>query len=188
MTDILRFYNNSKNAPAGSGVGDVVQQKEDYTELNRIPHWRRMFSSRYEEQFNCWGVPFLSHDHALQYAKYKCNDIECNQLNEIAYLFSLASGSEMSQSVKLIKKKIILLNEEQLNRYESQLSNIKNDIYRAKYTRQSNPGKALLLTQNALLVNKGPRIRTIICERLMKQREYLRLEDLNCDKTNLRQL
>lgn len=35
---------------------------------------------------------------------------------------------------------------------------IKNNIYKAKYTITSNPGKALLLTKNAMLINAGPRI------------------------------
>ena len=52
------------------------------------------------------------------------------------------------------------------------MRSVKDAIYRAKFTRNTNPGKALLATKNATLINAGPRIKKIHCTRL----EILRVE------------
>ena len=46
-------------------------------------------------------------------------------------------------------------------------------LFSSQYTLNTRPGKALILTRNAQLINAGPRIKRLRCVRLEKHREKL---------------
>lgn len=167
--DILQFFAFSKDCNAGDGKGDKILNKDIYKELNKIPFWRRTFSSLYEESFIWLKMSFLSYEYAYQASKYLFNG-----LYKLGFEFSLESNSNMSKSVKNIKKRFYLLNEEQLEKWKNLLPQIKDQIYKAKFNRNSIAGKALIETNNAILINAGPRITKRICKRLMNLRNELK--------------
>jgi predicted NAD-dependent protein-ADP-ribosyltransferase YbiA (DUF1768 family) len=171
MQDTLQFYAFSADKKAGKGSGDVVADETVYRELNEIKNWRRMFSSFWaEDPFTFERKTYLSYEHAYQTAKYKINGYE-----EIANNFCLESGHEISRLTgKEVQRRIVKLNGKEIEKWDSNVGDIKNAIYRAKFTLNSNPGKALLATKNAILINAGPRIKKIHCTRLEILREELK--------------
>lgn len=168
MQDTLQFYAFSAHKNAGSGVGDIVEDPTLYENLNKIVNWRRMFSSLWsEDPFMYNGLTYLSYEHAYQACKYSVNGYPEN-----LYQFCLESGSDMSKTMK-INKKLHLLTPSEIENWENQLDAIKNELYSAKYTLNTRPGIALMNTLDAILINKGPRIRTIRCTRLEETRNKL---------------
>ena len=173
MTDILQFYAFSANKKAGYGVGDNVVDLKVYEELNLIPNWRRMFSSFWaEDPFVFEGKTYLSFEHAYQSMKYRINGYI-----ELANTFTLESNHSTS---RLIGKEVQRagrsrkLNEDEIEIWNVNMRDIKNKIYRAKFTKESNPGKALIATKNAQLINSGPRIKKIHCTRLEMLRNEIK--------------
>ena len=158
----LQFYARSADMPAGSGVGDCVEDPSIYAKLNKIPNWRRMFSSLWDgENILYKGRTYKSFEHAFQAQKF----IHAGY-NKIAYSFCLESGTILSEGTgldafKARKKK--LLSEEQMGSWHSIVSDIKMDLYRTKYGKGTIARKALLYTKTAELWNAGPRIRKVRC-------------------------
>lgn len=164
--DILQFYAYSADKPAGKGVGDVVRNPEDYSDLNKIKHWRRMFSSLWEEEFTYQGYTYLSFEHCLQACKFKLTGHD-----DIAYKFTVESNCNLNPTKS---RRIVMLSEKELELWYTKKSAIKEKIYLSKYNRDSTVYKALLLTKDAQLINSGPRIKKIRCTRLEKLRTSLR--------------
>jgi len=171
--DTLQFYAFSADKSAGNGKGDVVSDKSVYNNLNQIKNWRRMFSSLWaEDPFVFEGRTYLSFEHAYQSSKYRINGYD-----EMADKFTLESDDDISRKIgKEVQKagRLVKLTKAELEKWEEVTRDVKQDIYRAKFTMNSNPGKALLATENAMLVNAGPRIKTIRCTRMEALREELR--------------
>ena len=95
MTDTLQFFAFSADKNAGKGTGDIVADENEYEELNKIRHWRRMFSSFWsEDPFIFEGKTYLSYEHAYQAAKYQINGYG-NEANR----FCLESGDKISRLV-----------------------------------------------------------------------------------------
>lgn len=172
MVDILQFYAFSADKQAGKGVGDFISNPAIYTELNKISNWRRMFSSLWsKDPFKFDGLTFQSYEHAYQYLKFT----ECG-FAEFGYSFSLESNSGFScaDGIEARKhRKDIRIPKEKLQLWEDQLDVLKDRLYTAKYSLETRPGRALTLTQNAELINSGPRIRKIRCTRLERFRKLL---------------
>lgn len=169
--DILQFYAFSANKLAGKGCGEYVETLENYNQLNGIHNWRQMFSSLWDkEPFVYHNLLFKSHEHAYQASKYLYTGHY-----DYGYMFSLDSHSELSNmDPKWIKKKKLMrLSTDEWNMFQSHIDSIKNDIYRAKFTKTSIAGKALMQTKNAQLFNYGPRIKKIRNIRLEKIRDEL---------------
>ena len=169
-TDTLQFYAFSADRPAGQGTGEHVQDPTKYNELNNIRHWRRMFSSLWaNDPFIYKNRTFKSHEHTYQASKYFANNM-INVFNE----FSIESNTELSKMnpVKL-PKRYINLTAEQIRIFEQQKNELKDEIYKAKYTINSGPGKALIATKNANLINYGRRIKKIRNVRLERIRDEL---------------
>ena len=166
--DILQFYAYSADKNAGEGTGDVVKDKLIYTELNKIPNWRRMFSSKWSgNPFKYKDLTYLTYDHAYQAAKYNLNGYK-----DIAYSFAIESNSDISKNVDA-SGRLVKFNKEQCEKWDSQRSQIKDELYKAKFTIMSWPGRALILTKDAILINAGPRIKKLECTRLMKIRKEI---------------
>jgi predicted NAD-dependent protein-ADP-ribosyltransferase YbiA (DUF1768 family) len=172
--DVFQFYSKSADKPPGLGVGEHVSDPLCYAELASIAHWRRMFSDLWEDDIVINGLTYRTHHHAFQAGKFQAAG-----LADIGYMFSKESGSTIGLGTGIdafrARKKVIL-SPEQYQKWQEQKGQVKDAIYAAKFTRESHPGKALLATQNALIINKGPRIKRIECVRLMRQRENLKRE------------
>jgi hypothetical protein len=151
MQDTLQFYAFSADKKAGKGTRDVVADETVYRELNENKNWRRIFSSFWaEDPFTFEGKTYLSYEHG-----YK----------EIANNFCLESTNPRHEISRLtgkeVQRRIVKLNGKEIEKWDSNVGDIKNalylgfedfalqtyDIYRAKFTLNSNPGKALLVTK-----------------------------------------
>ncbi len=168
--DILQFYAYSSDKNAGNGVGDKVKDKTIYTELNQIPEWRRMFSSKWTgNSFKYKDLTYFSFDHAYQSEKYRINGY-----HDLAYTFCMESNSSLSKSEEAHKhNRIIKLNKVEIENWDNSRKKVKDELYRAKFTHTSWPGRALMLTKDAILINAGPRIQKFECTRLMEVRKEL---------------
>lgn len=171
--DILQFYAFSADSKAGEGTGDCVNSKKDYEELNKIKNWRRMFSSFWaEDPFIYAGLTYKSYEHAYQAAKFRINGYE-----DYAFEFSLESKSNLSKNTgKEVQKagRKIKLDKNQIDVWDKNMRRIKEEIYSCKFTRETRPGKALILTKDCILINSGPRIKKIRCTRLEDLRKRIR--------------
>lgn len=177
--DRLQFYARSANMPAGSGVGDVVEDPSIYEKLNEITNWRRMFSSlwdgeiiKHESNLDKSGSirSYKSFEHAFQAQKFLSAGYK-----KVAYSFCLESDSILANGSGLDAfkaRKKVMLTEEQMEHWHSIVSDVKMSIYRSKYAKGTLARKALLRTRNAELWNAGPRIKKIRCF----STEYIRKE------------
>ena len=170
--DVLQFYAFSADKPAGKGIGDLINDENEYSELNQIKNWRRMFSSFWSESpFMFEGNTYKSFEHAYQASKFLVNGHI-----DFGSKFSLESNDKISTLVgKEVQKagRILKLNSEEIKKWDIERGEIKKRIYRAKFTLVSLPGKALMATNNSHLINNGPRIKRIRCLRLEELREEL---------------
>lgn len=170
--DVLQFYAFSADKPAGEGIGDIVGDKELYKELNLIKDWRKMFSSFWSgSPFIFEGNTYKSFEHAYQASKFLLN----GHL-DFGKKFNIESNDEISKLVgKDVQKagRLLKLKSSEIQNWESQKAGIKHKIYRAKFTIDSLPGKALINTKDAQLINHGPRIKKIHCFRLEQLRKEL---------------
>lgn len=93
---IFQFYINSLDAPApGKGAGESVgpEGHKFYSELAKIPSWRRKLSNLWESEFTLDGKKWGSVEHYFQGSKFK-------RTNPDFYAqFSLDSGSVLSKDV-----------------------------------------------------------------------------------------
>ena len=171
--DILQFYAFSANKNPGQGIGDIINDPLIYENLKKYDNWRRMFSSFWDKDpFSFDDKMYLSFEHAYQQAKFRINGY-INEADE----FSLDSNSELSKlSGKDVQKagRRITLNSKEIKLWNESMPGIKQRIYEAKFTSNTRPGIVLLLTQDAALINAGPRIKRIRCTRLEKLRTKLR--------------
>jgi predicted NAD-dependent protein-ADP-ribosyltransferase YbiA (DUF1768 family) len=93
---IFQFYLNSLDAPApGKGAGESVgpEGHKFYSELAKIPSWRRKLSHFWESEFTLDGKKWRSVEHYYQGSKFK-------RTNPDFYAqFSLDSGSALSKDI-----------------------------------------------------------------------------------------
>jgi len=179
VTDILQFYAFSADKSPGKGTGDSISDPKLYEELNEIKNWRRMFSSFWSEDpfmfnFDNKTLTYQSYEHVYQAAKFKINGYD-----ELAYKFCVESNDPISKMVgPQVQKagRLIKLTKEEVGKWDDNMNDIKTKIYRAKFTLDSRPGKALIATKNAQLINAGPRIKKIHCTRLESLRAELSLQ------------
>lgn len=92
----FQFYLNSLDAPApGKGAGESVgpEGHKFYSELAKIPSWRRKLSNFWESEFTLDGKKWGSVEHYYQGSKFK-------RTNPDFYAqFSLDSGSALSKDI-----------------------------------------------------------------------------------------
>lgn len=97
---VFQFYSKSLDAPApGKGAGESVgpEGHKFYSELAKIPSWRRKLSNFWEAEFTLDGKKWASVEHYYQGSKYK-------RTNPDFYAqFSLDSGSAISRDVLMAK-------------------------------------------------------------------------------------
>ena len=97
---VFQFYSKSLDAPPpGKGAGESVgpEGHKFYSELAKIPSWRRKLSNFWEAEFTLDGKKWASVEHYYQGSKYK-------RTNPDFYAqFSLDSGSAISRDVLMAK-------------------------------------------------------------------------------------
>ena len=131
-----------------------------------------MFSDLWEEVDE---RTYKTHHHAFQAAKFRC--IKDNEeAQKHAYSFCLESDSKLSkgsgrQAFRARKK--VMLTPDEMAIWESCKNSEKSKIYKAKFRLDSMEGKALMATGKAKIINKGPRLKTIVCEKLINRRQQL---------------
>jgi predicted NAD-dependent protein-ADP-ribosyltransferase YbiA (DUF1768 family) len=160
--DKLQFYARSADRLAGSGVGDQVEDPTIYERLNRITHWRRMFSSLWDgENISYEDRTYRSFEHAFQAQKFLSAGYR-----KTAFSFCLESNSILANGTGLDAfkaRKAKILSEAKMENWNIIKDDVKMNLYRAKYARGTMARKALLRTKNAELWNAGPRIQKIRC-------------------------
>lgn len=172
--DTFQFFIKSADKPPGFGVGEFVNGDVDYNELSKIKNWRRMFSDLYigSTSIKYKNLSFKTQHHAFQAAKFLSAG-----LYETAFKFSIESCDKigLGNGVDAFRaRKLVMLTSEQLENWNKIRGEMKDEIYLCKYTQVLECNRALLETKNALLISGGPRIKKIICKRLMETRDKLR--------------
>lgn len=165
--DKFQFYYKSADKYPGEGAGEFVNNKNDYIELSKIPNWRRVFSSLFLNELVYLDKRYGSFEHAFQAQKFAVNGY-----NDIAFSFTLDSGSNLGKGSGLDARrarKIVKLNNKELEKWEENRRAIKDELYRIKYS-SGLPLKILKLTKQAELYSYPPRGKKIRCERLEKIR------------------
>ena len=148
MTERLQFYSGSRNVPAGSGTGEWTDMPQAYFELNRTNHWRRMLSNFWIAPFEWRGKRWNTVEHAFQAAKFMGNHMD------VAEQFTLDSGSELGCSNGLVarkQRKAVLLNSEELALWDAKKGDIMKELWRAKFSQNSELLRVLKETGSAEL-------------------------------------
>jgi ribA/ribD-fused uncharacterized protein len=166
INDKLFFYSKSADKIAGKGVNESVSNLNNYTELNKIPDWRKMLSNFWISPFNLKGIMWNTVEHTFQ--AYKLNIVDGN----VAFLLSLNSDSKESKcdgEIARSWRKKVFLNEEQLKQWNKMKDDVMFEALYAKFSSNPELKKVLLLTGNAELYHgtRGvPTTRQYILERI----------------------
>ena len=154
-------------------MGEVINNSNDYTELNKIKDWRKIFCSLWsEESFEYDSYHYKSYEHAFQSEKFRCNGY-----NDIAFNFTIESDTKLGNGSGLDAyraRKIMFLSNEELDKWHHIVNAIKDKLYLAKFTGIEKAKNALILTGEAEIWNSGPRIKTLRCTRLEKTRNIIK--------------
>lgn len=182
-TVVLQFYSKSSDKPLpgkGSGEKMPLDKFKDYSELARIPKWRKKLSNFWMEQFELNGLNWMSVEHYYQGSKFKVNNIKF--YNE----FSVESDSEISKDPVLakaaggksgiykkerVRPKNIELDPHFFNG-EHKISMF--DAMKAKFSQNNDLKDMLLATKNAKLVHFSRGSPPVVFYNLMKVRELLK--------------
>jgi hypothetical protein len=175
--DIITFFAFSADKKPGQGVGEFVADPKLYIELEHIPHWRRVFSSLWDNE----AFEHICLDGAKRRFKSVCHALNAEKFlfagyKDIAVSFSLDSNSELGKASGLTAhkaRKIVKIKEEIITEWWEIEKEIKRKIYLSRYSKGL-ARKVMLATGNAELWNRGPRITTIRCTSLEAIREEIR--------------
>lgn len=169
--DRLFYYSKSIDKQAGKGVNENVKNPDDYTELNKQANWRKVLSNFYISPFTYDNKKWNTVEHAFQSKKIELVD------KTIAYQFTMDSKSELGLGDGLaarMKRKVVLLDDTNLEKWDKIKSNVMKDILYAKFSQNELPKKILLLTNNAELWHAGGREKPTRQYELEKVRELLK--------------
>ena len=89
--DRLYFYKKSASKPPGRGVHDVVSDPSKYSELSKIPDWRKKLDEYYVAPFEYDGAHYNTVMHMVIAQKVNLVD------PDYAWEYTLDSGSDLGQ-------------------------------------------------------------------------------------------
>jgi predicted NAD-dependent protein-ADP-ribosyltransferase YbiA (DUF1768 family) len=157
MADQLYFYSKSKDVAPGKGVREKVANANDYEALSRIKNWRQILSNFHVFPFRYGNYTWNTIEHAFQATKLALDD------PDIQYQFALESESKLSQGDGLAARKmrkLILLDQGQLERWNQMRTDIMRDIAMEKLNACPELREVILATRNAELWHLIPRSNT----------------------------
>lgn len=146
--DRLYFFSGSADRPPGEGAHESVADTCDYAALAGVRHWRRMLSNFWVADFTLGGRTYRTVEHAFQAAKIAMVD------PVLAGRFALDSGSELARGDGLAarrQRKLVLLDEALLRRWNESKHAVMRDAMRAKFSQHEPLRNVLLATLSAEL-------------------------------------
>jgi len=141
LTDRLYFFSGSADLPPGRGVHERVADMARYAALAGVRHWRRMLSNFWPADFMFGERTYRTVEHAFQAAKIALVD------PAVAEQFALDSGTELARgegAVARRHRKLVLLDDAQLGRWDGRKHAVMRDAMLAKFS-QHEPLRAVLL-------------------------------------------
>ena len=139
--DRLYFFSGSADVPPGQGVHEQVADAARYGALAAMRHWRRMLSNFWPAEITLDGLSYRTVEHAFQAAKIGLVD------PGLAERFALRSGSDLAHGDGLAarrQRKMVLLDEDQLRRWDARKDAVLRDALHAKFSRHE-PLRAVLV-------------------------------------------
>jgi ribA/ribD-fused uncharacterized protein len=146
--DRLYFFSGSADSAPGQGVHEWVADAARYGVLAGVRHWRRMLSNFWPADFTLGERTYRTVEHAFQAAKIALVD------PVLAERFALESGSELARgdgAAARKHRKLVLLDEGQLRRWDEGKHVVMRDAMRAKFARHEPLRTVLLGTLSAEL-------------------------------------
>ena len=149
--DKLFFHSKSADKPAGKDVNECALDYNIYEDLNKIKDWRKILSNFFVAEFVYENKTYNSVEHAFQGKKIELVD------KDKAFWFSKDSGHVIGTTkdglVARKNRKLVILDDNQLNKWDKIKSKIMKDILFAKFTQVDVAKKVLLLTKKSELLH-----------------------------------
>jgi ribA/ribD-fused uncharacterized protein len=148
LDDRLYFFSGSADQPPGHGVHERVADPARYVALAGVRQWRRMLSNFWPADFMLGERTYRTVEHAFQAAKIALVD------PALAGRFALESGSELAHgdgAAARKHRKLVLLDDAQLRRWDGRKHEVMRDAMRAKFGRHEPLRAVLLATLSAEL-------------------------------------
>ncbi len=156
--DKLYYYSKSANKPVGKGVNEYIKDISKYKKLSEIKDWRKILSNFHKYTFTYKNKKYNSTEHAFQARKIHIAN------PELAKNFESDSKSDIGKGDGLVARrarKLIILNKEQIKKWDEIKDEIMLNIWRAKYSQCDIAKEVLLATNNAELWHGMPRSKPI---------------------------
>jgi predicted NAD-dependent protein-ADP-ribosyltransferase YbiA (DUF1768 family) len=154
--DKLFFYSKSADVAPGKGPREVVsvQDGHQYTDLSKIPNWRRTLSNFHVSPFVYEGLTYMTIEHAFQAAKIALVDAAAARTFSVdsASLLGLGSGDDARRA-----RKLVYLPGDKIAVWDAMSRAVMEKIARAKYAGCEEARRVLLATQEAQLWHLVPR-------------------------------
>ncbi len=146
--DRLFFHSASADRPPGAGTHESVADPARYAALARTPNWRKMLSNFWVADLGWNGLTYRTVEHCFQAAKIALAD------PDLARQFALESQSVLSQGDGVAarkQRKLVLLDPQQLARWEREKHVVMQAAMRAKFTQHPSLMAVLQATGDAEL-------------------------------------
>jgi hypothetical protein len=187
---VFRFYSKSADKPLpGKGNGEQLgpEGASEYTDLARIPLWRKKLSNGWSAEFKLDGHKWLSVEHYYQASKYKKNnrafylqfslDAKDSSIAKDADLAKAAGGKSGKFKGELVRPKEITIDTDFYNKKEGQKFSRgeieMENAMRAKFTQHADLKALLMATKKAKLEHITRGKPAIVYNHLMRIRREL---------------
>lgn len=172
MEDKIYYYSKSRDVTVGNGIHEYIQNPKDYHILNNIPNFRKILSNFHVFPFKYGNYYYNTIEHAFQSEKMRLVDenIAFNFTYDAANVIGMGDGLLARKNRKLIK-----LNTDQLNHWNSIKDEIMKNITEEKI-KQCEIYKTVLLATNSAqlwhIIMRGKPVRNIYLEQIRSKIEF----------------